>query len=111
MTTQFGCTDCGWMSDEQPYDEGTFVELSGTIHVCKSHDARNGRPAPHVDFGEPSCRGCAGPVRLPGLTEADDLPLCTAHWNQWLIRFLGADDAPPCRAHLIREPLDSEVTQ
>lgn len=54
-------------------------------------------PAPET------CRACAGPVVRDDLREGDDLALCARHWNWWLARFLGADDAPPVRAHLIEE--------
>ena len=50
-----------------------------------------------------TCRACEGPVYREELQAGDDLALCTVHWNRWLARFLGADDAPGVRAHLIQD--------
>jgi hypothetical protein len=33
-----------------------------------------------------------------------NIPLCTKHWNWWVMRWLNAADEPPCAAHLITAP-------
>lgn len=47
------------------------------------------------------CELCSGAVtRETKLDEDRDLALCNAHWNRWLVRYLGTDDAP-CAARRI----------
>lgn len=46
------------------------------------------------------CYGCANPTALEGdVRRSDNLPLCTTHFNAWVVRYLGED--APCNAHLI----------
>ena len=45
---------------------------------------------------------------LPRLVRKDEkAPLCTRHWNWWLIRYLNSEDEPPCGAYLIGSSADS----
>jgi len=55
------------------------------------------------------CFACDQPI-LPmsssAVSKSDDIALCTRHWNWWLIRWLNAEDVPPCGAHLMTEQGD-----
>jgi hypothetical protein len=48
-----------------------------------------------------ACRACTGPQTVQ---DWEDVPLCDAHWDRWLARYLNSDDLPPCGAHRIRTP-------
>jgi hypothetical protein len=41
------------------------------------------------------------PIMASSVSKDDDLALCTYHWNWWVVRWLNADDTPPCNAHLM----------
>jgi hypothetical protein len=45
------------------------------------------------------CDNTSTPAKL--VTSADDIALCTYHWNWWLVRYLNTEEAPPCAAHLM----------
>jgi len=50
------------------------------------------------------CAACEHPTMTASVVaKTDDLPLCTQHWNWWLMRWLNADNEPPCGAHLMNE--------
>ena len=53
-----------------------------------------------------ACEWPPMPMYADAVVKSDDLPLCPTHWNWWIIRWLNADDEPPCGAHLI----DTEKT-
>lgn len=63
------------------------------------------------DKKQAGCFACDQPV-LPmsslGVSKTDNIALCNQHWNWWLIRWLNADDEPPCGARLITDTKDDE---
>lgn len=50
------------------------------------------------------CYGCDNPKSTAEQLEAikTNIGLCNAHWNHWIMQFLGTGYAP-CAAHLIKE--------
>lgn len=51
-----------------------------------------------------TCELCSGAVTQETVLDYDrNLALCNAHWNRWIARYLGVDDAP-CSAHRIATP-------
>lgn len=47
------------------------------------------------------CLPCTDPQAI--VKQADNIPLCDAHWNYWLAEYDPMlDGAAPCGAHLVR---------
>ena len=48
-----------------------------------------------------ACEQFILPMPASAVSKTDNIPLCTRHWNWWIIRWLNADTEPPCGAHLM----------
>lgn len=92
------CSACGVPVESEPCKQ----------HQPDAYAAMSGVRVPVSLFervaGCFACENVRGlPIPFDEVSKGDVLALCGKHWNQWLIRWVDADDEPPCSAHLITD--------